>query len=199
MAIKPLPNEKELLQNIAEGDDLAFSILFRAYYEPLAKYVYTLLDSVQMCEEIVQDVFVKIWENRATLPQLDKFTAYLFILTRNYTISCIRKMVQDRKQNQFYADDVLRFNTGEEIFTMDQEYQDILKRAIAQLPPSQQKVLELRQQGFKTREIAEYMGISTDSVKKYQQWAAQSVSKFLKSNAALSVLFMLIRNGNNLF
>jgi len=192
MAIRSLPNEKELLQKIAEGNDLAFAELFRAYHKHLAKYVYTLLESVEMCEEIVQDVFVKIWENRATLPQLDKFTSYLFILTRNYTVSCIRKMIQDKKQNQFYADDMLHFNTGEDIFTLDKEYQDVLSRAVAQLPPSQQKVLQLRQQGLKTREIAENMGISTDSVKKYQQWAAHSVSKFLKSHAALSILFTLI-------
>lgn len=194
MSIKPLPNEKELLQKIADGDDRAFAELFRAYLEPLAKYVYTLLESVQMCEEIVQDVFVKIWENRLTLPQLNKFTSYLFILTRNYTLNCIRKMVQDRKHSQLYVEDAINCNTGEDIFKMDQEYQDVLNRAVAQLPPSQQKVLMLRQQGLKTREIAEQMGISTDSVKKYQQWASHSVSKFIKSHAVLSVILMLIKD-----
>lgn len=193
MSIKPLLNEKELLQKIADGDDRAFAELFRAYHEPLAKYVYTLLESVQMCEEIVQDVFVKIWENRLTLPQLNKFTSYLFILTRNYTVNCIRKMIQDKKYTQLYVEDVINYNTGEDIFSMDQEYQDIINRAVAQLPPSQQRVLMLRQQGLKTREIAEQMGISTDSVKKYQQWASHSVSKFLKSHAALSVILLLIK------
>ncbi|MBB5440060.1 RNA polymerase sigma-70 factor (ECF subfamily) [Pedobacter sp. AK017] len=194
MAIKPLSNEKKLLQRIAAGDDRAFAELFRAYHEPLAKYVYTLLESVQMCEEIVQDVFVKLWENRAALPAMGKFTNYLFILTRNYTINCIRKIISDKKQSKLYVDEVIHSSSGEDIFSLDQEYQDIIARAVAQLPPSQQKVLMLRQQGLKTREIAEQMGISTDSVKKYQQWASQSVSKFLKSHAALSVILMLIKN-----
>jgi len=195
MAIKPLDNEKELLQKIAGGDDRAFAELFRAYQEPLAKYIFTLLESVQMCEEIVLDIFVKIWENRETLPHLDKFTSYLFILTRNYTLNCIRKIVADRKQSQLYTDDVQYRNDDQELDINNGEtYQDVLQRAVSQLPASQQKVLYYRQQGLKTREIAEHMGISTDSVKKYQQWAARSVAEFLKIHAALSILLFSIRN-----
>jgi len=194
MAIKPLHNEQDLLQKIAEGDDRAFAEMFRAYYEPLSKYIFTLVGSVQMCEEIVQDVFVKIWENRSALPKMDKFTSYLFILTRNYTIDGIRRDVRNKKQESMYVDDVIQSVDIPDAFQMDEEYQEMLSRAIAQLPPSQQKVLMLRQQGLKTREIAERMGISTDSVKKYQQWAAISVAKFIKTNTALGIVMMIIKS-----
>lgn len=194
MAIKPLTNEKELLQKIAEGDGIAFAELFRAYHEPLIKYIYTLLQSVQICEEVVQDVFLKIWENRETLPGLDKFTAYLFILTRNYTISAIRKMVNDKKHSQLYAEDILNHSGSEETFNLDQEYQNMLNKAIAELPPSQQRVLQLRQQGLKSREIAGEMGISIESVKKYQQWASKSVSTFLKLHTAITIYILLSIN-----
>ncbi|WP_343523543.1 sigma-70 family RNA polymerase sigma factor [Pedobacter sp.] len=191
MAIKPLPNEKELLLEIAKGDGIAFAQLFRAYHGPLIKYIYTMLESVETCEETVQDVFLKVWENREILPNLDKFTAYLFIVTRNYTISAIRRMVKDKKHNQLYAEEVLNLNNGEEVFNLDQEYQNILIKAIAELPPSQQRVLQLRQQGLKSREIAGEMGISIESVKKYQQWATKSVSKFLKLHTAVTISVIL--------
>ncbi|GGH15413.1 RNA polymerase sigma factor [Pedobacter zeae] len=191
MAIKPLPNEKELLLEIAKGDGIAFAQLFRAYHGPLIKYIYTMLESVETCEETVQDVFLKVWENREILPNLNKFTAYLFIVTRNYTISAIRRMVKDKKHNQLYAEEVLSLNNGEEVFNLDQEYQNILIKAIAELPPSQQRVLQLRQQGLKSREIAGEMGISIESVKKYQQWATKSVSKFLKLHTAVTISVIL--------
>jgi len=194
MAIKPLPNEKELLLEIAKGDGIAFAELFRAYHGPLVKYIYTLIESVQICEEIVQDVFLKVWENRATLPNLNKFTAYLFIVTRNYTISAIRQMVKDKKQSLLYAEEVLNLKESEETFDVDQEYQHILIKAIAELPPSQQRVLQLRQQGLKSREIAGEMGISIESVKKYQQWASKSVSKFLKLHTAITISIILSMN-----
>ncbi len=194
MAIKPLPNEKELLLEIAMGNGIAFAELFRAYHGPLIKYIYTLLESVQTCEEIVQDVFLKVWENRATLPKLDRFTSYLFILTRNNTISTIRQMVKDKKHSQLYAEEVLNHNESAETFNIDQEYQNILIKAIAELPPSQQRVLQLRQQGLKSREIAGEMGISIESVKKYQQWASKSVSKFLKLHTAITISIILSIN-----
>lgn len=194
MAIKPLSNEKELLLEIAKGDGIAFAELFRAYHGPLIKYIYTLLESVEICEEIVQDVFLKVWENRVILPNLDRFTSYLFILTRNYTISAIRQMVKDKKHSQLYAEEVLSLNEGEETFNLDQEYQNILIKAIAELPPSQQRVLQLRQQGLKSREIAGEMGISIESVKKYQQWATKSVSKFLKLHTAITISVILSMN-----
>jgi RNA polymerase sigma-70 factor (ECF subfamily) len=146
-----------------------------------------------MCEEIVQDVFVKIWENRLDLPKIDRFASYLFILTRNYTINCIRKIVSERKQGQLYIDDILHSKETSDTLDMDEVYQDILGRAVAQLPASQQQVLLLRQKGFKTKEIAEQMGISTDSVKKYRQWAAISVSRFIKLHTELGVLFVIAR------
>ncbi|NII85928.1 MULTISPECIES: RNA polymerase sigma factor [unclassified Pedobacter] len=194
MAIKPLPNEKELLLEIANGDGIAFAELFRAYHSPLIKYIYTMLESVESCEEMVQDIFLKVWENREILPKLDKFTAYLFILTRNYTISAIRRMVKDKKHSQLYAEEVLSLNESEEIFNVDQEYQNILIKAIAELPPSQQRVLQLRQQGLKSRQIAGEMGISIESVKKYQQWATKSVSKFLKLHTAITISVILSMN-----
>jgi RNA polymerase sigma factor (sigma-70 family) len=193
MAIKPLHNESDLLLRVAEGDDRAFVELYYAYHQSLAKYIYTLLESELMSEEIVQDVFVKIWENRVELPKIEKFTSYLFILTRNYTLNCLRKIINDRKLGQMYIDDIRHYSDDSDSLKLDDVYQDVLNRAVAQLPPSQQKVLMLRQQGLKTREIAEKMGISTDSVKKYQQWASSSVAKFIKSHSALVILFEIIK------
>ncbi len=150
-----------------------------------------------MTEEIVQDVFVKVWLNREVLLKVDNFTSYLFILTRNYTLNCIRKLVRDRKQQEQYDKEILteelNADEPEGQFT-DGEYQSMIDRAIAQLPPQQQKVFILRQKGFKNPEIAKQMNISTDSVKKYQQWALKSVSEFVKTHAALSVLLAFVQH-----
>lgn len=107
------------------------------------------------------------------------------------TINCIRKIISNKKQSESYIDDNLH-SIGEEVLNMSDEYQDVLNRAVAQLPPSQQKVLYYLQQGLKTREIAEQMGISTDSVKKYRQWAASSVAKFIKAYTALGYPLYLL-------
>lgn len=195
MALRPIHNETELIEQVAKGNENAFADLFYAYHNQLGEYVMLLTHSQEMTQEIVQDVFVKVWLNREALGNVGKFTAYLFILTRNYTLNCIRKSVNERKgQEQYTAltllDDNNQFTeTNQE---PDHDYQALIDRAVANLPPQQQKVFMLRQAGMKNPEIAKKMEISTDSVKKYQQWALKSVSEFVKANATLSAILLII-------
>lgn len=195
MEIRPIHNELELLDKIAKDDDQAFAALFYAYHNQVGAFILPLVDSVELTEEIVQDVFMKIWLNRKMLPSVRSFTSYLFILTRNHTLNCIRKIVKDRQsQAQFdkmHSVDSLHL-IGEEV---DQEAEanilGVIDRAVAQLPPQQQRVFKLRQCGLKNPEIARQMNISPDSVKKYQQWAMKAISEFVKANAALSCFLII--------
>lgn len=197
LGIRAVHNERELLKEVVLGREKAFAKLFYAYHNQLGEYVLLLTNSEEMTEEIVQDVFVKIWLNREVLLKVDNFTSYLFILTRNYTLNCIRKLVRDRTHQEQYGKELLteELNTAEtEGRFTDGEYQSMINRAIAQLPPQQQKVFMLRQKGLKNPEIAKQMNISTDSVKKYQQWALKSVTEFVKTHAALSVFIAFVQH-----
>jgi RNA polymerase sigma-70 factor (family 1) len=194
VALKPIHNEFKLLNEIAKGSEKAFAELFYAYHNQLGEFVLMLTNSYEMTEEIIQDVFVKVWLNREALTGIDKFTSYLFILTRNYTLNCIRKMVNDRKSKDQY--DTLQLADAENLCTeveweTDQDYQGLIDKAIAQLPPQQQKVFLLRQKGLKNPEIAKQINVSPQSVKKYQQWALKYVADFVKSNAALSGIMII--------
>lgn len=197
MALKPIHNESEIIEQVVRGSQTAFADLFYAYHNQLGEYVMLLTHSPEMTQEIIQDVFVKVWLNRETLANVDKFTSYLFILTRNYTLNCIRKSVNERKGQEQYTRSAL--HDDDNLFTesdqeTDRDYQALIDKAVANLPPQQQKVFMLRQAGLKNPEIAEKMAISTDSVKKYQQWALKSVSEFVKTHAALSAIFIAVAN-----
>lgn len=197
MALKPIRNEAEIIEQVVKGSESAFADLFNAYHNQLGEYVMLLTQNAEMTQEIVQDVFVKVWLNREALSQVGKFTAYLFILTRNYTLNCIRKSVNERKGQEQYA--TLASLDDDNLFSeinleADRDYQELIERAVANLPPQQRKVFMLRQAGLKNPEIAEKMAISTDSVKKYQQWALKSVSEFVKTHVALSAILIAVHN-----
>ena len=197
MPIKRVHNEPELLISVAEGNEKAFAKLFHAYHNQLGAYIMLLTDSMEMAEEIVQDVFVKIWINRATLPTIGNFSSYLFILTRNYTLNCIRKIETDRKRQLSYTSHLVR--TGDQdpaVGERSADHLDIVERAVAQLPPQQQRVFNLKREGRKNSEIAREMGISPDSVKKYQQWAVKSIAEFMRTHqelGSLIVFFSLLK------
>lgn len=194
MAISSVHNERELLIKVGEGDEKAFASLFYAYHSQIAEYVILLTASTEMAEEIVQDVFVKIWQNKEKLFEVEKFTSYLFILTRNYTLNSIRKNVGDRKRQEAYTLSVVSDEASEVIDDplSDPEYQNLVERAIAQLPPSQHRVFVLKQEGRKTADIAKELGLSAESVKKYQQWAIKSVAEFVRAHKELSAIFIAI-------
>lgn len=76
-----LENEQALLQLIAGGDENAFATLFHHYQQHLLRVVYQFVKSQALSEEIVQDVFLKIWTGREKLPEIQQFRSWLFILT----------------------------------------------------------------------------------------------------------------------
>jgi RNA polymerase sigma-70 factor (family 1) len=195
MALVVIDNEKELIQQAAFGNEKAFAELFYGYHNQLAEFVLSLTDSFEMTEEIIQDVFVKIWINRSDLPKIEKFTSYLFILCRNYTLNCIRQADSIRKNLAQYGRHL--DNEGlitQEVAQNDTTYLPLIERAIALLPPQQQKVYLLsRQEGLKHAEIAEQMNLSKETVKKYIQWATESITKFVKSHPAIITIILMAK------
>lgn len=187
MALKAIHNEQEIIERVAVGDDKAFSELFYAYHNQLAEFVMLITQDRQLAEDIVQDVFVKIWQSRTNLGTIEKFNSYLFILTRNYTLNCIKKLETSKKHQQQYS---LIASVPEAVYdnTVDC-YLPIIDRAIAQLPPQQQKVFLLsRRDGLRHNDIAHTMGISRETVKKYIQLANLSVTEFVSSHQEIVLI-----------
>jgi RNA polymerase sigma-70 factor (family 1) len=193
LAIQSVHNEAILLTGVAKGDEKAFAELFYAYYNQLAEYVLKIIDSPEIAADIVQDVFVKVWTLRHELDRIDNFSGYLFILTRNYTYNCLKKIARDRKREQRYAQEAGE-PEPEAAATEQQEHLSLVERAVAQLPAQQQKAYVLsRQQGLKHKEIALQMGISPETVKKHLQLALKAITEFVKLHATVLAL-LLIRN-----
>lgn len=181
--LKPLEN-KALLNAIAQNDERAFRAVFDEYHQQLAAFVFSVTRSRELTEEIILDVFLKIWEERNTLPGLKNFTAYLFIVTRNHTLNAIRKLSQVKKKEEAVNRHLSQVEQ-EEFYT--ENYYARLDNAVDQLPQQQKKVYLLRQQGLKNADIAYQMNISVHSVKKYQQWAIQAISRLIKTGAFLLI------------
>lgn len=192
MSIRSVHNELALLKQVALGDPDAFAELFRAYHQPLAEYVYRLTESLEMTEDIVQDVFIKLWMKRETLPELDSFIHYLFILCRNHTFNCLRQTANKRvRQLQWASQFHESVNEGPE--AGEEDYRELINVAIAQLPPQQQKVYFLsRHQHLKHKEIADRLGISIETARKHMKLALRSITQYVRAHINALMLFILI-------
>lgn len=172
--------EKLLLQRVAAGDETAFTELFNAYNALLGAHIYRLTESSDLAREVVQDVFLKIWLTRETLVKVERFRPYLFVVSKNHALNCLKKLRNERvKYAQWQAD--IRY-TGEHIATADESasYDSLIDHAISQLPPQQKKAyLQSRHERLTYGEIAHKMDLSPETVKKYIKLAGESISHYI--------------------
>lgn len=179
-------DEMELLEKISQGDQKAFRILFQRYYKLLGSHLERLTKSNELAEEVVQDVFVKIWQNRETLSSVNDFKAYLYVLSKNHAFNCLKKIASEQsKVIDFTAYLEVQSNSDEE------EWYAFMDEAIDRLPPQQKQVYLLsRHERLQYIEIAKHMNISKETVKKYLQIATESISRYVKKKVAPVFVFV---------
>jgi RNA polymerase sigma-70 factor (family 1) len=195
LLIRPLHNEKNVIQSLSLGSESAFLLIFDTYYQALGNYIYKITESREATEDIVQDTFIKVWEKREMLVDVDNFSSYLFILCKHKAITHLRKLAKE-KSNQLSWSMVYK----EESYSIDalsftEEYNLIIEQAVTKLPPQQQKVYQLgREKNLKYEEIASLMGVSKETVKKHMHLALTFLKKDVKEQINhLTVYILLFR------
>lgn len=181
---KDLHNEKELIRLIAGDDEIAFRELFERYSDNIYGVAMAYTKSADAAEEIVQDVFVKIWMNRNKLLQVERFNDYLFIVARNYILNYLRN---NKKNKQFTTQ--LFDHFGEHTITPEDEFlvkesQKLIEQAVAALPPQQQMVYELRRrQDLSLEDIASQMNISRNTARNHLNQALKQIKEYLRTHS----------------
>jgi RNA polymerase sigma-70 factor (family 1) len=182
-------SENELLRKASEGNEQAFKQLFLKYHNSLGLHIFRITNSMVVAEEIVQDVFLKIWMSREALAGVHNFKAYLFVISKNHTLNCLRKLTKERQQRQLFEETIIRELTPESNVNI---YHSLLDDAIDQLPPQQQLVYILsRHNRLKYIEVANRLNISHESVKKYLQIATSSITSYVHLNLKKDILFLI--------
>lgn len=156
--------EPDLLRKIRTGDEMAFEKLFRLFYEGLCRYAQGMVNEPELAEEIVQDMFVQIWEKRQTLDFHTGIRPYLYRAVHN---RCLNQ-IQHQKVRALHQQEIL--STTSETFQPagKAEFSELKERfnaALLKLPEECRKVFKLsRENEFSYREIADYLGISIKTV-----------------------------------
>jgi RNA polymerase sigma-70 factor (ECF subfamily) len=159
---KQLYNEKIVLGEIASGSESAFNLLFDKYRLPVYAHTLSIIKSPARAEEITQDIFIQLWNKRADLTSITSFNDWLFILTRNRSLSELRKKVLSHTGE---PDEHLASGDDPLSSLLFKEKNELLKKAIDRLPPRRKQVFILSRVENKThKEIAEIMGISPGTV-----------------------------------
>ena len=169
---------------------IAFDAIYEKYSKRLYGFVIRYVKQEADAEEIVQEVFIKIWENRSKIDVYSSFESFLFTISYNSAISLLRKRVSEKKYLEYLKslqeDENIRESTDEIQFKELNENIDFL---LGKLTPRQKEIFKLsREEGLTHEEIAKKLGISVNTVKNHMV----SSLHFLKSNIDEEVMVNLL-------
>ena len=159
-------NEETIIRQMKEGNQLAFTLLFNEYSKQVYSLSFKYLYNRELSEDVVQNVFFKIWEKRKDIDESRPFNRYLFTILKNDLLNVLR----DRDKEIFRISDNLNLlntltNETEEP-ALDEDQLRLVCKAIEQLSPQKRKIVELKISGkYSNQEIADQLNLSINTIK----------------------------------
>ena len=155
-------NKEILFEDIKCGNLSAFEALFRQYYHSMCVIAGKLVANREVAEDIVQDVFIRLWEKKAEYDKIPDFRTFLYVAVRNLCYNYLRdkKKTIDFSQIEL-PDKQLSF---QEQLIQEETYR-LISNAIAELPVQSGKIMRLALEGKQNKEISEILGIAVTTVK----------------------------------
>lgn len=187
-------DEQELLQQLRHGDRRALNQLYRTYAKPLYWKLLRMVRNKEEVEELIQDLFIKVWDKREQIIVQQSFEAYLYRMAQYIAINYFQKL---KRQSRLYEEVQRRTSeiadTTEELLQA-KETQQLLDQAVAQLSEQRRKAFVLcKIEGKSHQEAAELMNISPNTVHNHLVKAVSSVKEHLeKSGKILAPLVLLM-------
>ena len=186
-------DEKDLLNRLKNDDADAYIQLYDHYYPSLYAYILRFVKITDLAEDVLQDVFLKLWEIRHRIDPDLSFSAYLYRISRNLVFKQIKKISVDEELCLGVMYRLSSLHEHSHVELQWKQYQESLVAAIDQLPPQRQKVFRLcREQNRTYDEAAAELGISRNTVKEHMVLAVKAIREYFKrhSDTLLSSFFL---------
>lgn len=185
-------DEKEVLERLKKSDVDAYLLLYDRYHTMIYAWAIRLVKIPELAEDIVQEVFLKIWEIRARLNPDLSFPAFVYRIARNKAFTLLKKISADEN---IRTQVMLQLGSG--IQSADnqilwRQYEAMLGAAIRELPKQRQRVFTLcRQEGKTYEEVATELGISRNTVKEHMVMAVKNIRDYFYRYGDISFLVLL--------
>lgn len=185
--------DHELIVLLQKEDRIAFRELYNRYVKQLHFFILRTSKSPALAEDIVHDVFLKIWENRSQIRTDHAFKSYVFTIARNQLLNLLKRV----KNESYILDEIMKHtvpavNTTELQLNFN-ESNSIIQEAIDKLPPQSKAIFNrCKIEGKSYKQVAEEMGITEGTVNTQMVRALKSIKKYILLRGTLSLILMYI-------
>lgn len=187
-------SDSKLLKLLQQDSQYGFTLIYNKYKNLIFSVALNLLKSSDLAEEIVQEVFLKLWINQKQLFDVKDLKNYIFIIARNLIFDSLKKTAKEAvlKQEATLATSIKEEKTDFRI--REQQINEILSKITELLPPQQKLVFNLvKGKGLSHEKAAEQLQISPLTVKKHMSQALKFIRLHMNSHLTLVIVFLLFR------
>ena len=182
--------EARLLHELKSGSEAAFTHIYDRYHRGIYAYLVGFVKLPQLAEDLVHEVFMKIWEARERMEVTTSLSAYLYRISHNKAIDVLKKIAKDaalRKEILEWMDPHITEPENEQLH----HYEELYRGAVAALTPQRQKIFILCKEKGKTyEEAATELGISRNTVKEHMVQSLRFLRTYFAERGQLTLLIM---------
>jgi len=192
--LKNIPNttESEILLRLKAGDELALQELMSRYKGPLAVSMSRLIKSREDIEELLQELFLRVWRNRDNL-DTERYRGYLYKIAENLVYDRLRKAAREKRLSVDYFTHIIEAYSHIEEGIFGKEMLEVLQRGIQQLPEQRRKVFELcKIEGKSYEEVSQLLSISVSTVNSHITNANASIKAYFKQHPELASMVLTV-------
>ncbi|TNF39463.1 MAG: RNA polymerase sigma-70 factor [Bacteroidetes bacterium] len=190
MPIKRFDIDSKLISGLKKDDHDSFQQLFEYYSFPLFKFAIGYLKSKELSEDLVQEVFLKIWNNRKDIKPNTSFQSYLFTIALNAVRKYFNKVSQ---QNDYKHQVLIDLSNNQSDLDKNLDYESLLEKLdefIAQMPEKRREVfIKKKFEDKSLKEIAEELSVTTKTVEYHITEAMKNLKKEFERYNLHGILF----------
>lgn len=177
---------------MAGGDRSAFASIYQRYNAGIYQYVLRFVKLPDLAEDLVHDVFLKVWDSRQRINPDLSFSGYLYRIARNHVYKTVQQIAVDRKLRNRVLRELDTAQPGEASL-QTAEYERLYGMALSNLPQQRRNVFRLcREEGKTYEETAAILGISRNAVKKHMVLSMRAIHEFMLRNGDVSLVLLLL-------
>ena len=184
-----------ILERFKENDQSAFEQIYLEYNQKIYRFAKRYTNCIEDAEEIVQDVFIKLWDVRKTIDTECHFDHFLFAVTRNLIFDRHRRKISEQHfQTTVLASLEEEFESTEDEIVAE-DLSRYIDKIVEQFPPKQREVFNLsRKEMLSRKEIAEKLGMAEETVKAHIHQALSKIRKLLANEGIIFIFFYFLTN-----
>lgn len=187
--------DNDLLARLRDGNEQAFIQIYNRYRSKIYNYALNLLKSPDTAEEVVQLVFIRIWQKRAQINIDLSFNAYLRKITLNHVLNHLKKISRDKILQEEIFDVITMRPDRTDDKLMEKELRKIYSEAIAQLPAQKKLIYQLsRHEELSHEEIAQKLNLSKNTVKNHIVEATKGIRAYVSKNGGIMSIILASSN-----